>query len=183
MEKAEDIVANLNLFNAGVDHNVKALKDIGLEGVEHGYTYNGKPISNEKLLDMIIKRKAKWVTFGNDNESETFSEHEICYITVVNKSIFVRLKNDEKDEEHMFLGSLTKTLEKLNGAIFYRIGRSMIVNVYEIIEFTNKQIVMSTGRAVTLTKNMKKEEIEALRARWDSLHLAGSRNPRLVREN
>jgi isopentenyldiphosphate isomerase len=75
---------------------------------------------------MIIKRKAKWVTFGNDNESETFSEHEICYITVVNKSIFVRLKNDEKDEEHMFLGSLTKTLEKLNGAIFYRIGRSMI---------------------------------------------------------
>ncbi len=133
---------------------ITGYSDYILEGYEvSALNYLMKPIYEEKLmmvLDKAIEKLAKndkVLTFITNCEMIRVPIYQINYVEVFGNYITIHANDEIKIK--MTLSELEKELDER----FYRVGRSIIVNLTQISRVTKKEIKLNSGILIPLPRN------------------------------
>lgn len=133
---------------------ITGYSDYILEGYEvSALNYLMKPIYEEKLmmvLDKAIEKLAKndkVLTFITNSEMIRVPIYQINYVEVFGNYITIHANDEIKIK--MTLSELEKELDER----FYRVGRSIIVNLTQISRVTKKEIKLNSGILIPLPRN------------------------------
>lgn len=133
---------------------ITGYSDYILEGYEvSALNYLMKPIHEEKLmmvLDKAIEKIAKndkVLTFTTNSEMIRVPIYQINYVEVFGNYITIHANDEIKIK--MTLSELEKELDER----FYRVGRSIIVNLTQISRVTKKEIKLNNGILIPLPRN------------------------------
>ena len=130
-----------------------------MEYISEGYDvsalhYLMKPVRENKLFEVLDKalknltRKNKSLVVAVDGEIHQIPQYKICYLEVWHN--YVTIHADAEYTVKKTLGELEKEL----GDSFFRAGRSYIVNLGYIKKSTRKEIHLTNGKAIPLSRGL-----------------------------
>lgn len=114
--------------------------------------YLMKPVKEDKLCSVLdraaekLKKNEKVLTFDAGGEMARVPVYQIRYADVFGNYVTIHAQSDITVK--MTLGDLEKQLDER----FYRVGRSVIVNLTQISRVTKKEIRLSDGTAIPLPR-------------------------------
>ena len=114
--------------------------------------YLMKPVKEDKLCSVLdraadkLKKNEKVLTFDAGGEMARVPVYQIRYADVFGNYVTIHAQSDITVK--MTLGDLEKQLDER----FYRVGRSVIVNLAQISRVTKKEIRLSDGTAIPLPR-------------------------------
>lgn len=122
------------------------------------YRFIVKPITEQALtgiLDDFMKTSIVFsrLSLKKDGIIESLNTKEIYYVEALKKDCVIYLKNDEKT----FNCRLYEIKEKLHPEFFFQPHRSFIVNMNYIVKDDGKNITLSNGDIVPISRNFTKD--------------------------
>ena len=132
-----------------------------LEYISDGYDVDAlhyllKPISEEKFFSVLdravekLKRNERILILDLGDESVRIPLYEIQYLEVQRNYVTVHGKN-----EYTIKSSLSE-LEKELDNMFFRVGRSFIVNLRYVRRITKTDVFLSNGSSIPLPRGLYK---------------------------
>ena len=115
--------------------------------------YLMKPVKEEKLLAVLdravekLKKNERVLTIDAGGEVARVPVYQIRYADVFGNYVTIHAQTDVTVK--MTLGDLEKLLDER----FYRVGRSVIVNLTQISRVTKKEIRLSDGTVIALPRS------------------------------
>ena len=114
--------------------------------------YLMKPVKEDKLFHVLsravekLKKNERILTFDSGGEMTRIPVYQIRYADVFGNYVTIHAQSDVTIK--MTLGDLEKLLDER----FYRVGRSVIVNLTQISRVTKKEIMLGDGTAIPLPR-------------------------------
>jgi len=132
-----------------------------MEYISDGYDVDAlhyllKPISEEKFFSVLdravekLKRNERILILDLGDESVRIPLYEIQYLEVQRNYVTVHGKN-----EYTIKSSLSE-LEKELDNVFFRVGRSFIVNLRYVRRITKTDVFLSNGSSIPLPRGLYK---------------------------
>ena len=111
----------------------------------------------DRLLQKLERDEQKFYTIWTHSRYEKIPYHDIICIYKQNQNVRFVLKAEEKQERK----AIRKVLEELDGNGFLLVERGCIVNLEHIDRINARQVILSNGSALTISK----EHIQEVRER------------------
>ena len=138
---------------------ITALKEYVFDSFEVGpFWYLLKPVSKDKLKDVLHRAKKQWEQQNNSGEQQIFIQtksrnyllnvNDILYLENQKRKILVHTK-----EELITFNAAMSKLEESLGDGFYRCHRGYLVNLAYVAEYDGETIRLTNKETVYLAKN------------------------------
>lgn len=111
----------------------------------------------DRLLQKLERDEKKFYTIRTHSRYEKVPYRDIICIYKQNQNVRFVLKAEEKQERK----AISKVLEELDGNVFMLVERGCIVNLEHIDRINARQVILSNGSALTISK----EHIQEVRER------------------
>lgn len=155
-EKIRKMYANAEIAFATSFHEIvydkKLLTEIGIKG------FLRKPVRTDELeylIDQLIESDLKnnRILLKKNGIIESIIVKDIMYVEAYQRGIRLQIQNDSKE----YVYSLAYIMEKLPEELFVQSHRSFIVNMEYIEKFDSKDIYLTDGSSVPLSKYQIKD--------------------------
>lgn len=138
---------------------ITALKEYVFDSFEVGaFWYLLKPVSEDKLKDVLFRAKKQWEQQNGSGERQIFiqtksknyvlSVNDILYLENQKRKILIHTK-----EELITFNAVMSKVEESLGEGFYRCHRGYLVNLAYVAEYDGETIWLANKETIYLAKN------------------------------
>lgn len=140
--------------------------EMAMDGYEvTAFRFLAKPVQEEKLIQALQDLKSllfgqKKIAIRYEGEDIILAIDNICYIEAMNNSVLIVLE-DKEYTVRMKITDIENMLKKHTDT-FIKVHRSYIVNLSQVIRHKGKEIYVTGGQVLPLSRSMAKSFKEQL---------------------